>query len=77
VRACAAGTRLFVQPVQTQRFIPVLLQLLHQLPTLLHPLLGQLRALVFFALVLFQLVFNVKQAAAELAEDVLWGEGDV
>jgi hypothetical protein len=65
-------THLLVQSVQAQRLIPVLLQLMHQLPALLHPLLCQLRALVLLRLVLLQLVFHVEQAAAELAEDVLW-----
>jgi hypothetical protein len=87
------GAHLFVQSVQAQRFIPVLLQLLHQLPALLHPLFRQLRAaelfkiytvlifelylraLLFFGLVLLQLVLHVEQAAAELAEDILWQGG--
>ena len=86
-------TYLLIQAVQPQRLVPVLLQLLHQLPALLHPLLRQLysgrvktnaygktvvilqrdlRALVLLRLVLLQLVLHVEQAAAELAQDVLW-----
>ena len=63
---------MLVQPVQTECFVPVLLQLLHELAALFNPLFRELCALILFALILLQFVFNVEQAAAELAQDVLW-----